>query len=98
MKVFNLIYKCLYWVERDFRSHPLRFIIETTAWSLSIIGSFIVALTTPRPPLHIIYPLWVISSSMFIWSAKSRGSFGMLINYILLVLIDAAGLLKTYLI
>ena len=82
------------WIKNDFKAHPTRFVIETLAWAVSISCSLILAGTVPKPPLFVLYPLWIISSCMYGWSAYSRRSFGMLANYVLLVAIDSIGLMR----
>jgi len=82
------------WIEKDFRSYPLRFMIETTAWALSIGCSLVMAATVPTPPLLILYPVWITGCVMYAWAAWDRKSFGMLANYLVLVGIDSVGLLR----
>jgi len=82
------------WVSNDYRTHPVRFIIEVTAWVLSIGCSVTMALTVPTPPLIILYPIFMSQCIMFGWCAYSRRSFGMLANYALLVSIDCVGLIR----
>jgi len=81
-------------VAKDWRSHPVRFVIEVIAWALSISASVIMALTVPNPPLLLIYIFWVIGCSLYSWAAITRGSFGMLANYLLLTAIDTYGLIQ----
>ena len=78
----------------DYRAYPLRFIVETTAWALSIGCAVTMALTVPNPPLIILYPIFITQCIMYGWSAYSRRSFGMLANYSLLVSIDSFGLYR----
>jgi hypothetical protein len=52
------------------------------------------ALTVPTPPLLILYPIFICQCIMFGWSAYSRKSFGMVVNYLLLVAIDSVGLVR----
>ena len=80
-------------VEEDWNSNPVRFILETIAWFLSIGASVIMALTVPNPPLLIVYIFWVVGCGLYAWCALTRGSFGMLANYILLTAIDTYGLI-----
>lgn len=80
-------------IAKDWRSHPIRFVVEVIAWLLSISASVIMALTVPSPPLLIIYLCWVVGCSLYAWCAISRGSFGMLANYALLTAIDTYGLI-----
>ena len=82
------------WIEKDFRSYPLRFMIETTAWAFSIGCSLVMAATLPTPPLLILYPVWITGCAMYAWAAWDRKSFGMLANYLVLVGIDSVGLLS----
>ena len=77
----------------DFKSNPIRFAIEVVAWTLSIAASAIMALTVPNPPLLLIYILWVVGCSLYAWASFTRGSFGMLANYLLLTAIDTYGLI-----
>jgi len=79
------------WIKDDYHAYPLRFIIEFVAWSLSIGCSLVMAITVPNPPLMALYPAWISGCSMYAWAAYTRGSFGMLANYLLLVTIDIVG-------
>ena len=76
------------WAERDYKEWSFRFILEVLAWCLSIGCSFTMALTVPNPPLIILYPIWMFGCLIYAWASWTRGSFGMLANYILLVSID----------
>ena len=82
------------WIRNDYRAYPLRFIVETTAWAVSIGCSVTMALTVPTPPLIILYPIFISQCVMYGWAAYSRRSFGMLANYSLLVAIDSVGLTR----
>lgn len=85
------IYK---WAERDYRGWPFRFFIEVLAWAISIGCSIVMAVTVPNPPLIFLYPIWIAGCAMYGWAAWTRGSFGMVANYVLLVTIDSVGLLR----
>ena len=82
------------WIKSDYKTHPLRFIVEVTAWALSIGCSIAMALTVPTPPLLLLYPIWIVGCSMYAWAAYSRRSFGMIANYLLLTTIDTIGLIR----
>jgi hypothetical protein len=82
------------WIRNDYREYPLRFIVETTAWAISIGCAITMALTVPTPPLIILYPIFISQCVMYGWAAYSRRSFGMLANYSLLVAIDTVGLTR----
>lgn len=82
------------WIRDDFRSYPARFILELTAWAISIGCSITMALTVPNPPLLTLYPIWIVGCSIYAWAAYTRRSFGMLANYLLLTTIDTIGLTR----
>jgi hypothetical protein len=46
------------WIHEDFRSNRFRFVVEVTAWSISIGCAITMALTVPTPPsTHFIFYL-----------------------------------------
>ena len=82
------------WAKRDYEEWPLRFGIEILAWAISIGCSITMAFTVPNPPLIVLYPIWISGCAMYGWAAWTRGSFGMVANYLLLVSIDFIGLVN----
>lgn len=82
------------WIKNDYRSYPLRFIVELFAWAISIGCSITMALTVPTPPLLALYPVWILGCGLYAWAAYTRKSFGMLANYVLLTTIDSIGLAR----
>ena len=92
--VFSKIAEVYRFAERDFRSWPLRFVIEVTAWAISIGLAIFMAATLPNSPWIPMYILWIIGHIMYLWAAWTRGSFGMLANYLLLTAIDSVALFR----
>jgi len=82
------------WAKHDFHEWPLRFVLEITAWFLSIACSVTMALTVPHPPFLILYPLFIFQCAIFGWAAWTRRSTGMVANYLLLVTIDSIALIR----
>lgn len=82
------------WIRQDYSSNRVRFLLEVVAWAISIGCSITMALTVPTPPLIILYPIWIAGCAIYAGCAYSRGSFGMLANYLLLVTIDSVGLVR----
>jgi hypothetical protein len=82
------------WIKKDFSDYPLRFLLEVTAWITSIACSTIMAFTLPHPPFLLLYPMFIAQCSIFAWAAWTRQSLGMLGNYILLISIDIAALIR----
>ena len=82
------------WIKEDWRSNPVRCVLEILAWFLSIGCSVTMMLTVPTPPFLILYPLFILQCAIFAWAAWTRRSSGMLANYLLLVGIDSIALAR----
>jgi len=82
------------WAKQDYRAWPLRFILEITAWFMSICCTIWMGATLPNPPFLILYPLFIIQCSIFGWAAWTRRSTGMVANYLLIVTIDIVALIR----
>jgi hypothetical protein len=89
-----ILLNILSYIKNDYSTNPFRFIVEVTAWALSIGCSITMALTVPNPPLIVLYPIFISQCIMFGWCAYTRKSFGMIANYLLLVTIDSVGLIR----
>ena len=90
----DLLKRTFDWIRNDYQTHRLRFLLEVLAWAISIGCSLTMAITVPNPPLLALYPVWISGCAIYAWCAYSRGSFGMLANYILLTTIDTVGLIR----
>lgn len=90
----NTISNIYNWARRDYREWPLRFVLEISAWAMSIGCSLTMALTVPNPPFLILYPLFIAQCIIFCWAAWTRRSTGMVANYMLLVSIDTVALIR----
>ena len=84
----------LSWIKKDYISHPFRFTIEFIAWLITIGCSVVMAMTVPNPPLFELYMVWIFGCILYTWASWTRGSFGMLANYIAIPLIDSIGLYR----
>jgi hypothetical protein len=93
-RVLNVVTGIYDWAKRDYNEWPFRFSMEVFAWAISIGCSIVMAITVPNPPLIYLYPIWIFGCSIYAWAAYTRGSFGMLANYLLLVTIDSVGLTR----
>ena len=82
------------WAKQDFRAWPLRFILEISAWFMSIGCAVTMAVTLPNPPFIVLYPIFITQCAIFGWAAWTRRSTGMVANYLLLVSIDIVGLIR----
>jgi hypothetical protein len=82
------------WAKRDYQEWPLRFVLEITAWFMSICCTIWMGATLPNPPFLILYPLFIIQCTIFGWAAWTRRSTGMVANYLLIVTIDIVALIR----
>jgi hypothetical protein len=93
-QISNTVNNIYQWARQDFEVWPTRFVLEITAWFLSIGCAVTMALTLPHPPFLILYPLFITQCAIFGWAAWTRRSTGMVANYMLLVTIDIIGLAR----
>jgi hypothetical protein len=93
-QISNTVRNIYQWAKQDFEVWPTRFVLEITAWFLSIGCAVTMALTLPHPPFLILYPLFITQCAIFGWAAWTRRSTGMVANYMLLVTIDIIGLTR----
>lgn len=82
------------WAKRDYAQWPTRFVLEITAWIMSIVCAVWMGLTLPNPPFLILYPLFIVQCAVFGWASWTRRSTGMVANYALLVTIDLLALIR----
>lgn len=92
----KLLASIVNYIREDWQENPVRCVLEILAWFLSIGCSFTMMLTVPNPPFLILYPLFILQCAIFAWAARTRGSVGMLANYLLLVTIDTVALVKMW--
>lgn len=90
----NTVSNIYNWAKKDYREWPLRFVLEISAWMMSIGCAIGMALTVPNPPFLILYPLFILQCTIFCWAAWTRRSTGMVANYLLLVAIDSIALFR----
>jgi hypothetical protein len=82
------------WIQEDWNSWPLRFVIECLAWCGSIGAALWFALSVPNVPFVPYLCVTIASCALYSWAAWTRKSFGMLANYLLLTTIDSIGFLR----
>jgi len=92
--MINILTGIFEWIKSDYKTHPVRFVMEVLAWAISIGCSITMAATLPTPPFFVLYPVWITGCAVYDWAAWTRRSFGMLANYILLTTIDTIALIR----
>lgn len=90
----RLIRRVSKYIRDDWRSSPLRVIAEIFAWACSVVSAVIFAATAPDIPIIPIYGIFMSGATAAAWAAYTRGSFGLLANYVFIVSIDAVGLIR----
>lgn len=90
-----MIHNTLEWIRADWRSHPVRFIVETWAWAFSIVAAILFAATVPNVPLVLYLGITITNCSLYAWASWHRGSFGLFANYLLLTLLDVVAITRT---
>ena len=86
--------KIISWIRRDYKVNRFRFIVEFSAWLMSIGCTIMMAATVPNPPFLFLYPVFILQCSMLAWAAHSRNSTGMFANYMLIAIIDVVALVR----
>lgn len=82
------------YVKKDFQTYPLRFCLELLGWVISLGCSLTYAITVPHLPFIPLYMAFITGCLIMSWCAYTRGSFGILGNYLILSVIDSIGLIK----
>jgi hypothetical protein len=82
------------WIQRDWHTNPVRFAVEVWAWAFSIAAAVLFAVTVPSVPFVVYLTITVTNCALYAWASWSRGSFGLLANYVLLTAIDTVALIR----
>jgi hypothetical protein len=89
-----MIENTINWVRQDYRENPMRFCLELFAWFMSIGCTIWMGYTLPNPPFIFLYPMFIVQCSIFGWAAWTRGSTGMVANYLLITTIDIVAITR----
>ena len=84
-------HKTAKFIQDDWHSHPTRLIFETVNWFLNIAVCMTFTLTVPDVPFLWVYPMFFICLGISMWSAISRGSFGLFMTSLTIFLVDLVG-------
>ena len=90
-KTFVNVYK---WARGDYKEWPTRFVLEITAWFMSLACSLVLAAGATDPLFFYLYPVFIMQCAIFGWAAWTRKSTGMVANYMLLAIIDLIGYIR----
>lgn len=87
-------YATIKYIKKDWVDNRIRFLLEVYAWACSVISAIIFAATVPDIPVVLLYSIFISGCAATAWTCYTRGSFGLVANYICLVSIDGFGLLR----
>jgi len=83
--------KTIDFIRRDWKSNPYRLSAEVVVWLLNIVIALTVSLTVPITDWSIVYPIIFVALSINVYSSISRGSFGLLMTTVTLMVVDSIG-------
>ena len=89
-----MIENTINWVRQDYIDNPMRFCLELFAWFMSIGCTIWMGYTLPNPPFIFLYPMFIVQCTIFGWAAWTRGSTGMVANYLLITTIDIVAITR----
>jgi hypothetical protein len=84
-------HKTVEFIRKDWQSNPIRLSLEVLNWVLNLVVAMTFTVTMPNVPFLIIYPMFFCCLSISIYSALSRGSFGLFMTSLTIFLIDIVG-------
>jgi hypothetical protein len=79
---------------RDWVSHPTRFVLETLGFLGNLAAAILLMVTSPTPPMHWVYPLWLSAAVCLLYAAWTRGSSALVTLFGLYLIIDSIGFYK----
>jgi hypothetical protein len=85
------------YIRADYKSHKLRMLAECVGMVLSVAVALLLAVTTPNPPMLYAYIGWNLASSLLMTCSFHRGSVGLGTMYLVFLVIDTVGLVRTIL-
>jgi len=93
-QITNTFVNVYNWAKGDYKEWPTRFVLEITAWFMSLGCSLVLATSATDPLFIYLYPIFILQCAIFGWAAWTRKSTGMVANYVLLVSIDLVGYIR----
>jgi hypothetical protein len=93
-QITNTFVNVYNWAKSDYKEWPTRFVLEITAWFMSLGCSLVLATSATDPLFFFLYPIFILQCAIFGWAAWTRKSTGMVANYVLLVSIDLIGYVR----
>jgi hypothetical protein len=84
-------HKTVDFIRKDWHSNPLRLSLEVFNWIMNFVIAMTFTITMPNVPFLVVYPMFFLCLSISMYSAASRGSFGLLMTSLTIFVIDLVG-------
>jgi len=75
----------------DFKSFPIRWIIETSCWLGILFNTIVIACTVPNIPWNILYPIWIVCCFASSWTSYTRNSSIGVMGSLIFAVLDSYG-------
>ena len=89
--------RVLQWIKEDYNTNPVRFTTEVSGMTLNLMAAIILMWYSPNPPMFWAYIFFILASGLLMVAGFSLNSFGFTFMYIVYLMIDGIGFLKTLL-
>jgi len=89
--VYTYMKNTIQFVLDDFKSFPIRWIIETSCWLGILFNTIVIACTVPNIPWNILYPIWIVCCFASSWTSYTRNSSIGVIGSLIFAVLDSIG-------
>jgi hypothetical protein len=84
-------HKTVDFIRKDWHSNPLRLSLEVFNWVMNFVIAMTFTVSMPNVPFLVVYPMFFLCLSISMYSALSRGSFGLFMTSLTIFVIDLVG-------
>lgn len=85
-------HRTLEFIKNDWHSNPVRLCLETYQWLMNVAIAFVFTYYSPEPPpLMLVYPAFLSTLAVGMYSGLSRESFGIFASALTIFVIDSVG-------
>jgi hypothetical protein len=91
MNVIAGLRNTIKWAQTDFKTNPWRLAGEFYGCTITISTAIIFAFTVPHVPFLFVYPMWITGVIVLMFCAISRGSVGLTLLNLSMLIFDVIG-------
>jgi hypothetical protein len=89
-----MIEAILKFYKEDYKSYPLRWVVEAFAWVGTLVNTIIITITVPNVPWMFCYPIWITGCLAYAWAQWTRRSSMGVTSCLVFAALDGVGLVK----